>query len=82
VRLRGMLLRQGLLMVVAGAVPGIVGAQLTGSLLESLMDGVRPIGLGTSGCLVLFFALIASTSIWFATRRIAGLDISTILRSE
>jgi putative ABC transport system permease protein len=82
VRLRGMLLRQGLLMVGAGAVPGIIGAQLTGSFLESLMDGVSPIGMGTSGCLVLFVALIASTSIWFATRRIAGLNISTILHSE
>jgi ABC-type antimicrobial peptide transport system permease subunit len=33
VRLRGMLLRQGLLMVVAGAIPGIAGAQLIGRFL-------------------------------------------------
>ncbi|MGA8345465.1 MAG: FtsX-like permease family protein [Candidatus Sulfotelmatobacter sp.] len=44
VRLRGMLLRQGLLMVVAGAIPGIAGAQLIGRFLESLMDGAKPIG--------------------------------------
>jgi ABC-type antimicrobial peptide transport system permease subunit len=82
VRLRGMLLRQGLLMVVAGAVPGIAGAQFTGRFLASLMDGAKPIGMGTSAALVLFFALIVSASIWSATRRIARFDIIAIVRSE
>jgi putative ABC transport system permease protein len=80
--LRGMLLRQGLLMVAAGAIPGIAGAQLAGRFLESLMDGAKPIGLATSSGLVLLFALVASTSIWSATRRIARFNIITILRTE
>ncbi|HMH08976.1 MAG TPA: FtsX-like permease family protein, partial [Terriglobales bacterium] len=82
VQLRGMLLRHGLLMVVAGAIPGIAGAQLTGRFLESLMDGAKPIGLATSSGLVLLFAVVASASIWSATRRIGTLDITSILRSE
>ncbi len=82
VQLRGMLLRQGLLMVMAGAIPGIVGAQLSGRLLESLVDGAKPAGLATSASLVLLFAAVASASIWSATRRIARLDITAILRSE
>jgi ABC-type antimicrobial peptide transport system permease subunit len=82
VQLRGMLLRRGLLMVVAGAVPGIAGAQLTGRFLETLIDGAKSVDLLTSAGLVLFFALVASTSIWSATRRIASLDIVAILRSE
>ena len=82
VQLRGMLLRDGLLMVMAGAIPGIVGAQLTGRFLQSLMDGAQPIGLAMSAGLVLLFALLASASIWSATRRIARLDITAILRSE
>ena len=82
VRLRGMLLRQGLLMVMAGAIPGIAGAELTGRVLESLMGGAKPVELATSVGLVLFFGLVASTSIWSATRCIARLDISAILRSE
>jgi putative ABC transport system permease protein len=82
VRLRGMLLWQGLLMVAAGAIPGIAGARLTGRFLESLMDGAKPIGLAASAGLVLLFALIASASIWSATRSIARLDITSILRSE
>ena len=82
VRLRGMLLRQGLLMVAAGAVPGIAGAQLTGHVLQSLVDGAKPVGLATSLGLVVLFALVASTSIWSATRPIASFDIVAILRSE
>jgi hypothetical protein len=46
------------------------------------MDGAKPIGLTTSAGLALFFALVASTAIWSATRRIASLDIVAILRSE
>jgi predicted permease len=82
VRLRGMLLWQGLLMVAAEAIPGIAGAQLAGRFLESLMDGAKPIGLAASSGLVLLFALAASASIWSATRSIARLDIVAILRSE
>jgi putative ABC transport system permease protein len=82
VRLRGMLLRHSLRMIVAGAIPGIAGAQFTGRCLESLMEGAKPIGLSTSAGLVLLFALVASASIWSATRRIARLDITSILRSE
>jgi putative ABC transport system permease protein len=82
VQLRGMLLRQGLMMVMAGAIPGIVGAELSGHLLESLVEGAKPIGLTTSAALVVLFALVASASIWSATRRIARLDITAILRSE
>ena len=82
VQLRGMLLRQGLWIVMTGAIPGIVGAQLTGHYLESLVDGAKPIGLVISAGVVLLFAGIASTSIWSATRSIARLDIGSILRSE
>jgi putative ABC transport system permease protein len=81
-QLRGMLLRNGLRMVIAGAVPGIAGVQLTGHLLESPVDGAKPIDLAMSSSLLLLFALVASASIWSATRRIATLDITTILRSE
>ncbi len=82
VRLRGILLRQGLLTVAAGAIPGVAGAMLSGRFLESLINGAKSVDLATSALSVLFIALIASTSIWAATRRIAGLDITTILRAE
>jgi putative ABC transport system permease protein len=82
VRLRGMLLWQGLLMVVAGAIPGIALARLTGRFLESLIAWAQPIGLAASSSLVLLVALVASAGIWSARRSIARLDITAILRSE
>jgi ABC-type antimicrobial peptide transport system permease subunit len=82
VRLRGMLLGQGLLLVAAGAVPGIAGARLAGRVLESLISGAKAVDVATSAGLVLFVALVASTSIWVATRRIATLDIVAILRAD
>jgi len=81
-RLRAILLRQGLLMVAAGAIPGLVGAQVSGRLLQSLIDGAKPIGLGISSALILLLGLVASTSVWSASRRIATLDVTAILRSE
>jgi predicted permease len=81
-RLRGMMLRHGLLMVVASAIPGIAGAQFTGRFLGSLIRGASPIGLSISAGLILFLALVASASIWSASRRIARFDITTVLRSE
>lgn len=81
-RLRGMILRQGLLIVVAGAISGIAGTQLSGRFLQTLIAGAKPIGLGTLAGLILFLCFIASASIWFAGCRIAKFDITAILRSE
>ena len=80
--LRGILLRQGLLTVAVGAVCGISGATLTGRFLQSLVEGAKSIDLVTFAFSVLFIVLIGSISIWTATRRIAGLDIMEILRTE
>jgi len=82
VHLRARLLRQGLGMVVVGAIPGIIGARVTGHFLESLIEGAKPIGVTMSAGLLMLFGIVAATSIWSATRRIAQFDIVAILRSE
>jgi ABC-type antimicrobial peptide transport system permease subunit len=82
VRLRGMLLRQGLVTIAAGAIPGLAGAWLSGRFLESLIEGAKSVDFATATCALLFIALMASTSIWIATRRINGLDIMAALRTE
>ena len=46
-RLRSTLLRQSLLMVAAGAIPGIAGARLTGRFLEAMVDGAKARRLGS-----------------------------------
>lgn len=82
VRLRSMLLWQGLVTFAAGVVPGMAGARLAGRFLQNLMDGAMPVDLTTSLGIIVFLALVASASIWAATRRIAGLDIMAVLRTD
>ena len=81
-KLRTMLLWQGLLSVVLGAILGTAGAALTGRFLESLVGGAKPFDPATFTFSILLLLLTAAASIWAATRRIAGLDIMDILRFE
>jgi ABC-type antimicrobial peptide transport system permease subunit len=81
-RLRVSLLRQGLVTIAAGAIPGIAGAVLSGRLLESLVDGAKAVDAATCAASVLFIAWVAAMGIWAATRPIAGLSIAEILRAE
>jgi ABC-type antimicrobial peptide transport system permease subunit len=80
--LRVNLLRQGLLTIGAGAIPGVAGAVLAGRFLESLVDGAKPANATTYAASVIFIALIAAAGIWVATRPVARLDIGEILRAE
>jgi ABC-type antimicrobial peptide transport system permease subunit len=82
VQLRALLLRQGLLMFLAGGLPGILAAHLSGRFLQNLVTGAEPVGITLSAALLLLFALVAAASIWSATRRISTLDVITILRTE
>jgi putative ABC transport system permease protein len=81
-RLRAVLLRQGLLTIAAGAVPGIAVAVLSGRLLESLVDGAKSVSPATYAATVLSIVFIATLGIWAATRPITRLDVAEILRTE
>jgi putative ABC transport system permease protein len=82
VRLRGNMLQQGLIAVVVGAIFGIAGALMTGRFLNSLIDGAKSVDITTFAFTILLISLIASVSIWAATRRIARLDVLEILRID
>ncbi len=82
VRLPKEVLGQGLLSVAAGAIFGIVGAMLIGRFLEHLVNGAKLLNPMMLTLLILFVFVIASTSIWAATRRIATLDVMDILRIQ
>jgi ABC-type antimicrobial peptide transport system permease subunit len=71
-----------LLPIVAGAVPGIAIAILSGRLLESMVDGAKSVEPAAYAGAVLFIAALAAVCIWIATRPIAKLDIVEILRTE
>jgi ABC-type antimicrobial peptide transport system permease subunit len=81
-RLRLYLLRQGLVTPGAGVIPGIAGAALSGRFLKNLVEGATPATAVSYATSVVFIALIAGVSIWMATRPIAHLDITEVLRTE
>jgi predicted permease len=80
--LRVRLLRQGLLTIGAGLIPGVAGAVLSGRFLESLVEGAKPTNAATYAATILSIALIAAAGIWAATRPLGRLDIVEILRAE
>jgi len=81
-KIRIVLLRQGLLMVMAGAITGIVIARLLGQFLRSVVEGAKPLNTVGSIGVVLSLILVTAVGIWSATNRIAKLDISATLRAE
>ncbi len=81
-QLRARLLRQGLLPIVAGAIPGIALAIVSGRLLESLVEGSKSVDATAYAGSIVFIVCIAAIGIWIATRPIARLDIVEILRTE
>lgn len=81
-RVRGMLMYQSFLIVATGAVPGVLASQFTGRFLEKLIDGASSVDLKTSSVLVFVFLGVAAVSIWMGTRRLAKLDVMSVLRTE
>jgi hypothetical protein len=81
-KLRVSFLRQGLLTICAGAIPGVAGAVLAGRFLESLVEGAKPVNAAAYAASVITIALIAAAGIWVATRPVARLNIVEILRAE
>jgi predicted permease len=80
--LRTILLAQGLVPVLLGTIGGVLGAVLGARLLEGLVEGASALVPSTYLVAVPSICLVAALSIWIATRRIAGLEISDILRAE
>jgi ABC-type lipoprotein release transport system permease subunit len=81
-RVRGMLLMQNLSVIAVGGVAGVVGASVAGRFFESLIPGAKPVDLAASIGLAVCLSAIASITIWVATRRIPGLDIMEVVRTE
>lgn len=81
-RLRLVLLRQGLMPILAGIVPGISGAIVSGRLLGSLVAGAKSPNATAYATSVFFIAFIAAMAIWMATRPVTRLEIMEILRTE
>ncbi len=82
IRLRARFLGQGLISVIFGTLCGIAGAMSAARLLESLIEGANSPDPLTYISATLFICVIASLSIWTATRGISRMDVVEILRAE
>jgi putative ABC transport system permease protein len=80
--LRATMLRQTLSAVVTGAIAGVVLALAFGRFLQSLVRGADGATLPGSMVAVLVTAIVSAAAIWAATRHVARLEISDVLRAE
>ena len=81
-RLRASLLRQQLVTIAAGAIPGIAGAFLSGRLLENLISSATSLNFAAYAACVLFIAATGAIGIWVASRPIARIEVIEVLRNE
>jgi ABC-type antimicrobial peptide transport system permease subunit len=79
--LRARLLRDAMLTVAAGAVPGVLLARFAARFLQHLMPEAQPLDAGSLIAAVLLLALTAGVSVWSATRRVARIELAETLRA-
>jgi len=80
--LRTKFVRQGLATVVLGTLAGIACAASAGKLLGSLIEGAKAFDVATYALVAISICLVAASSIWVGTRRIARMDVLEVLRSD
>jgi predicted permease len=77
--LRGVV-RDGLLMTVAGLVAGVVATVLLGRFVEGLLFGVRPTDAATLASALGALVIIAGIASWIPARRVTEVDPNIALR--
>lgn len=81
-RVRRMLLRQGLLPLMAGLGIGVAGAFALANSLQALISNTPALDVVTCGEAALLLSLAGAIAIWVATRRILKLDPIRTLRAD
>jgi putative ABC transport system permease protein len=81
-RVLGMVLRQGLVLGVAGVVIGVAGAAMITRLMGTMLFGVKPIDAGTFGAVAGLMLVVACAAAYFPARRATRVDPLTALRAE
>jgi putative ABC transport system permease protein len=80
--LRLTMLRQGLVLVALGAVPGVIVTLFAAKWLEELVAGATALTSTACFASLVPIAAVAGVSVWIATNRISRLDPSVALRVE
>lgn len=82
VRVKGMVLRQGLMLSLAGVTIGLgLSVGLT-RLMSGLLFGVSPVDPVTFGAVAVGLVVVALVASYVPARRAAGVDPMTALRAE
>jgi predicted permease len=76
------ILGEGMTLVGAGAVVGIIAALLLGSALGKLLYGVDPRDPATLALIIIVLLLVAGAATWLPARRAAAADPMTALRAD
>jgi putative ABC transport system permease protein len=79
---RGMVVRQALVVSLVGIVGGVVGAVGLTRALGSLLFGVSPTDVPTLAGSAFILLAVAAASSWLPARRAAAVDPALALRSE
>jgi predicted permease len=79
---RGMVVRQGLLLAAGGVVLGLVAAGFLSSLMSSLLFGVGALDPLTYASVSVALVVVAAFASWLPARRAAGVDPSRALRED
>ena len=77
-----LVLRQGMLLTLAGAVLGLLAAVATTRVLASVLYGVSPTDLPTFVVIVVLLGAVALLACWVPARRAARVNPIEALRSE
>lgn len=75
-------LRQGVVIVLAGTAIGLAGALVTGRLLEGLLFGVAPSDPVTLTAVPILLAVVTLLASWLPARRATRIDPAVVLREE
>ena len=78
----GWVLKQGMILTIAGVVVGLLGALALTRLLRSLLFGIAPIDIVTYGALALLLTVVALIACYVPARRATKVDPLVALQYE
>jgi ABC-type antimicrobial peptide transport system permease subunit len=78
----GMVMREGMLLTLVGALGGLIGALLLTRVMTKLLYGVKPTDAATYATVAAVLCAVALAACWLPARRATRVDPIIALRSE